>query len=262
MRLASLRYLQESPIRPVIVIARIGTLAALCAIPMGQAEGVPVRADEREAVASEAWWEPEPPPTRPTLEVSPVPEQVAATLRVAPSPQLMADLFTAPTAPTPAWAMAWRGPTPASEPGRALTFSQADPEAYADWLKSTLPPGSTVRRRWAVVTAYCPCEICCDQRTGVTATGRDTDVHPYGIAADWRLLRRGTRVHVPGYLTESTVGGAWDVDDTGGALRRSREHGVLHIDVRYVSHWWAERWGTRRMWIYQVEGPAAAADGG
>jgi 3D (Asp-Asp-Asp) domain-containing protein len=175
-------------------------------------------------------------------------------------PQVLADVFQVPDTPVPSWVKIWRGSTPVTQPSRAWELSRTDAEAYADWLRSTLPAGCTVRREWATVTAYCPCAICCDERTGVTAAGRNTNLHPYGIAADWSLLRRGTKVHVPGYLTESNVGGIWPVDDTGGALRRSHDHGVLHLDVRYASHWWAQRWGTRRMVVYIVNGPVDVND--
>jgi 3D (Asp-Asp-Asp) domain-containing protein len=157
--------------------------------------------------------------------------------------------------PQPRWLTAWKGETPATQPRAAAAFNKQDPTAYEEWLLATLPSGCRVRREWATVTAYCPCAICCDERTGRTATGKLTDIHPYGIASDWRLLRRGTKLHVPGYMTTSTVGGVWEVDDTGGAMRRSRSRGVLHLDVRFMSHDYAERWGTRRMWVYVVTGP-------
>ncbi len=190
-------------------------------------------------------------------------EQPLADPAMQPSPQslpsngpaLLADLLPTVPAPMPSWLATWDGRSPATHPSLAADLSKQSPDAYADWLRSILPEGCTVRRQWAMVTAYCPCAICCDERTGRTATGRRTDIHPYGVASDFNLLRRGTKLHVPGYLTESTVGGIWPVDDTGGALRRSHARGVLHIDVRFVSHDWAERWGTRKMWIYVVSGP-------
>jgi 3D (Asp-Asp-Asp) domain-containing protein len=163
-------------------------------------------------------------------------------------------------APPPLWLSAWHGDTPASRPSQAARFSLEQPDAYAGWLASQLPAGAHVRRLWATVTAYCPCSVCCSIRTERTADGTSTVIHPYGIAADWRELPEGSQVHVPGYLTESTIAGVWPVDDTGGALRRSSEQGgTLHIDVRFVAHRWAARWGVRHQWIYLVESPAPTA---
>ena len=173
--------------------------------------------------------------------------------------QLLADLVRAPVVRPAFYQIAWQGETPRTRPDLAAAFSTTHPDAYGDWLLSELPRGSHITRMWATVTAYCPCEICCARKTKRTANGRDTDIYPYGIATDWHQLPLGSHLHVPGYLTESTIGGVWDVDDTGGALRRSRTQGILHIDVRFQQHQWAKRWGSRQMWIYLVEGPEQVA---
>ncbi|MBA2479653.1 MAG: 3D domain-containing protein [Planctomycetes bacterium] len=185
-----------------------------------------------------------------------VPEAIPAPTE-GPGIAPIADL-PIPAMPLARWMTVWNGETPASDPRSAFAFNKQDPTAYEEWLLSRLPVGCAIRREWALVTAYCPCAICCDERTGRTATGKLTDIHPYGIATDFRSLRRGTKLHVPGYMTTSIVGGVWEVDDTGGALRRSRARGVLHLDVRFMSHEWAERWGVRHMWVYVVKGPIAA----
>jgi hypothetical protein len=171
--------------------------------------------------------------------------------------QMLADVLPVAAVQPPRWLIAWNGDTPASRPTAALAQSEIDPEDYQAWLLTTLPSGSHVHRIRATVTAYCPCEICCVHRTEITADGRSTVEFPYGIATDWRQLPQGTQAHVPGYLTESAIGGVWSVDDTGAALRRSRDNGAeLHIDVRFQSHWWATRWGVRHQWIYLVDPPA------
>lgn len=229
-------------------------LGVVTSVPIGLGAG-PFVADER-TVAGTSVIDPTDPasdlPGEPTLPTLALPAGMADD-RTLPTLPPMALPASVPVEPTPRWAMAWHGVTPASEPAKAYELAKQDPDAYREWLLSTLPAGVRVTRKWALVTAYCPCAACCDQQTNTTATGRRTEVHPYGIAADWRQLKRGTRLHVPGYLTRSTVGGVYEVDDTGGAMRRSHARGVLHLDVRFISHTWAERWGTRRMWVYVVE---------
>lgn len=112
-------------------------------------------------------------------------------------------------------------------------------------------------RVWALVTAYCPCRVCCGRDSpGITATGRNvvmvrTMEHHWGIAADWRRLPPGTRVVVPGYTPSVYFppGHAWEVDDTGRAMIRSGNRGVVHVDVRFIHHRSAVKWGRRWMWI-------------
>lgn len=243
------------PIRTLAVI-RIGLLGVVTSVPIGLGAGPFVADESRAPVVSVI--DPTDPlsdlPGEPTLPTLALPAGVADE-RTLPPLAPLALPPSAPAEPPPRWATAWDGETPASLPAKAYELSKQDPDAYREWLLSTLPAGSRVTRKWALVTAYCPCAACCDERTGITATGRRTDVHPYGVAADFRRLKRGTRLHVPGYLTRSTVGGVWEVDDTGGAMRDSHTRGVLHLDVRFISHWWAERWGTRKMWVYVVESP-------
>lgn len=105
-----------------------------------------------------------------------------------------------------------------------------------------LPPG----KAWVLVlaTAYCPCERCCGvyASTPTTAIGLDLATHPRGIAADHSLLPPLTVLDIPGY-------GTGTVDDTGSAMRRSGEEGVIHIDLRYQDHDEALRWGRQWLWI-------------
>src|ERR1043165_2988103 len=180
----------------------------------------------------------------------PSPAPVASSHSI-PGP-LLGDRPALPEAPEPAWwLLAWGGKDPGSRPELAIDLSQTDPEAYAAWLGS-LYPGRRVEARWATVTAYCPCSICCSTRTGVTSTGLSTDSHPYGVAADPGMLPPGSEVHVAGYKTASAPGSLRTVDDTGGTMRQAARRGVLHIDVRFVSHSTARRWGVQERWIYVV----------
>ncbi len=153
--------------------------------------------------------------------------------------------------PEPLWMTAWGGDTPATRPDLAEQMSQYDSTAYAAWLQSTLTSG-TVEKIRVKATSYCPCAHCCGERTELTATGRDTDEHPYGIAADFKRLAKHTQLHVPGYLTRSCPGGVWDVDDTGGAMRQSGREGITHIDVRFKDHATAKAWGVKWLWVYRV----------
>lgn len=82
-----------------------------------------------------------------------------------------------------------------------------------------------------------------------TATMRDWRTHPYGLAADPRILPYGTYIHVPGYLEKSEPNSAWLVDDTGGSMRKSWRRGIIHIDVRYKTEEWARKFGKKQMQV-------------
>jgi 3D (Asp-Asp-Asp) domain-containing protein len=252
---------RESPIRLRILIC-IPLLILSGFVPNGHAGTPLVRDEDYMHIEHRA-------PAAPVVAAVPVLAPVPAAAEANPLAalarrpqdlhQLLADLEERPTTPTPAWVTAWHGDTPANRPDLALALSRQHPEFYAQWLQTQLPAGSEVHRLWATVTAYCPCEICCTRCTRRTANGRSTDLYPYGLATDWQQLPAGTHLHIPGYLTESAVGGTWEVDDTGGALRRSYQHGIVHIDVRFMQHDWAKRWGTRHMWVYVVDPPRQIA---
>ena len=68
-----------------------------------------------------------------------------------------------------------------------------------------------------LLTAYVPDE------GAKTATGRNAN-HP-GIAADFGVFPPGTEIFIPGK-------GTFQVDDTGGAMRRDAKQGIRHIDLR------------------------------
>lgn len=107
-------------------------------------------------------------------------------------------------------------------------------------------------------TAYCPCKICCGVRAkGITANGTDTREVPYGVASDPTYLPYGSRVWIPparGYLDASCSEDEqrqFSVDDTGGGLvRETREYGILRIDLRFIQHRNAKKFGRKRMTIY------------
>lgn len=80
-----------------------------------------------------------------------------------------------------------------------------------------------------------------------TSTMKDWRTHPYGIAADPRIIPYGTAVHVPGYLEKSYPWQAWEVDDTGGGMRRSWRRGIVHLDVRFKTTTSAKNFGKRNI---------------
>jgi len=82
-------------------------------------------------------------------------------------------------------------------------------------------------------------------RAYYAANGYEGNV--YGVAADLRVLPRGSLIRVPGYLS-----GAWVyVDSAGGSvIRRSTRSGSTHIDVKYRTLHSAKQWGSQ---VLEVE---------
>ena len=70
----------------------------------------------------------------------------------------------------------------------------------------------------------------------------------YNIAADTRILPRGTQMRVPGYMPVSFPGRWWVVDSAGGSIiRRASRRGIIQIDVKFRTEHSALRWG--RQWL-------------
>jgi 3D (Asp-Asp-Asp) domain-containing protein len=103
-----------------------------------------------------------------------------------------------------------------------------------------------VRTVEAVVTAYCPCRLCCGPNArGITSTGQDArDLS--GCAVDPSLIPYGCRVWIPGV-------GWRTADDTGSAMREHGRRGIVHIDVRMRTHEQALRFGVRHTTIKILE---------
>lgn len=81
------------------------------------------------------------------------------------------------------------------------------------------------------VTAYCPCEDCCNQYAdGLTSTG--TSAYTKGVAVDPKFIKYGSGVFIPGY-------GEVVADDCGGAIKGGR------LDVRFKTHQEALNWGVK-----------------
>lgn len=136
-----------------------------------------------------------------------------------------------------------------------------------------------VERRFCLVTAYCPCARCTDG-DGITATGKRVVgvamPDQWGVATCWEAIPPGSRIVVPGYKPSRfwPEGFAWPVDDTGSQMRtawfRPCEHRInpqrsrfLHIDVRFIHHANAAKWGARWLWVtiyYPDEEPKPISD--
>ncbi|HEY4475449.1 MAG TPA: hypothetical protein VJB92_01875 [Candidatus Paceibacterota bacterium] len=106
------------------------------------------------------------------------------------------------------------------------------------------------------VTAYCICEKCCGEwaKFAKTATGDDARICD-GVAADPKLLPYRTKLDIPGV-------GIREVDDTGGAMRKSARQNppVYHIDVRFPTHEEALKWGVRWLNVTILETPKSKGD--
>lgn len=135
------------------------------------------------------------------------------------------------------------GPAAARAPRAA---ARATPTAPAPRKSGPLPvrarrPSAPRRRRvrvvWMSVTAYCPCRKCCGRYTdGRTACGHKirADGAKF-VAADTRILPFGTEVGVPGYHQARPV----------PVLDRGRRIKGMRLDVFFLSHERARRWGTK-----------------
>ena len=89
------------------------------------------------------------------------------------------------------------------------------------------------------VTAYCPCDTCCDVWSdGYFADG--SEVGDKAIAADTLHYGMGTEMTVPGYGTAV-------VKDRGGAIK-----GANRIDVYFDDHQTALEFGRRKNVNVQV----------
>lgn len=97
--------------------------------------------------------------------------------------------------------------------------------------------------RTMVVTAYCPCTICCGPSArGVTASGRPVGANGGRFVAADRSLPFGTMLVIPGYNDSRPI----EVLDRGGAIRGDR------LDVFFPTHHEAKRWGVRRLTVERI----------
>lgn len=96
----------------------------------------------------------------------------------------------------------------------------------------------------------------------MTAGQRDVRKHHYGVAVprDAQGTPRipyGSKIWIPldsGYLTKSYPRDRFFIaDDTGGTITtKTRETGVIHIDLRYWQESWALKYGRQRFWVFII----------
>lgn len=89
-----------------------------------------------------------------------------------------------------------------------------------------------------LVTAYCPCTICCGPNAkGITASGKPVTANASRFVAADRSVPFGTLVSIPGYHNGQPV----PVLDRGGAIKGKR------LDAYYPTHQEARQWGVRKI---------------
>ena len=168
--------------------------------------------------------------------------------------------YRAPLPRPVALPIALQGPLVALEP------PEIEPSAIA--LPAPVQDGPFSADYWLPIrvesTGYCPCRRCCGRGAdGVVAwhpngRKRRTRDHPWGIAADPRILPYGTRVAVPRedgtheYKPSRNVSDnyAWTVDDTGGDMRGAWDDGRIAIDLRFIHHRSGDRYGRHWRTVY------------
>lgn len=89
-----------------------------------------------------------------------------------------------------------------------------------------------------ILTAYCPCSICCGKETGVTASGAIAQAN-HTIAADTSVLPFETEVIINGQ--------AYIVEDVGGGINDN------HIDIFFNTHSEALDFGKKIENVYKQE---------
>ena len=91
-----------------------------------------------------------------------------------------------------------------------------------------------------VITAYCTCKICCGIYSGNNRTASGTvPTSNRTIAVDTRVIPFGTKVVINGQV--------YVAEDRGGAIKGKR------IDMFYMTHKEALRWGKRKMEVFLAD---------
>lgn len=89
-----------------------------------------------------------------------------------------------------------------------------------------------------IVTAYCPCSICCGKSDGITKSGTLAKERQT-IAVDPEVIPLGSRVYLEGL-------GTFIAEDTGGAIKGNR------IDIFMRDHNQALQFGVRTTKAYLI----------
>lgn len=91
------------------------------------------------------------------------------------------------------------------------------------------------------ITAYCPCERCCNKTDGITASGAKAE-EGKTIAVDPDVIPYGTEVKIDGHT--------YIAQDTGGVIKNNR------IDVYMSSHSDALKYGVKYQEVFVKKGDA------
>lgn len=102
-----------------------------------------------------------------------------------------------------------------------------------------------------VLTAYCPCEICCGEYGKNRPVDKNGKVIVYGsigerlnqgfsVAVDPSVIPYGSKVEIDGHV--------YTAQDCGGAIKENR------IDVYFDNHEEALEFGIREKGVYLIEG--------
>ncbi len=91
-----------------------------------------------------------------------------------------------------------------------------------------------------VITAYCTCRVCCGVYSGRNRTASGTvPTSNHTIAVDTSVIPFGTKVVINGQV--------YVAEDRGGAIKGKR------IDMFFMTHKEATRWGRKTMEVYLAE---------
>ena len=89
-----------------------------------------------------------------------------------------------------------------------------------------------------LITAYCPCKICCGKTDGITASGKKAE-EGRTCAVNW--LKFGTKVNIEGL-------GERIVEDRGAKSKfGDKKHHIKHIDIFFNDHKTALKFG--KQWL-------------
>ena len=117
---------------------------------------------------------------------------------------------------------------------------------------AALWPAAGGRPRRMLVTAYCPCPICCGPNAqGITASGRPVSANGGKFVAADRAVPFGTMLVIPGYNDGRPV----EVLDRGGAIKGD------HLDVYFPTHEEALQWGKQYLMVSEAGHARSVASG-
>jgi 3D (Asp-Asp-Asp) domain-containing protein len=128
----------------------------------------------------------------------------------------------------------------------SIEYQEALRESQLGFLKSYgNKASSNVEEDPWDVTFYCPCPTCCGKNSphvgghGLTASGKPP-VEGMTVAADWKLLPKGSRIDIEGL-------GERQVMDTGSGVKGR------HVDVFMKNHEEAKKMGRLKRKVKRLQ---------